>query len=150
MKKNQKNIKRLMTQEVKFNYLLLAFLIPFVGMMFVMLISQYEPFGQYSMLYSDMFHQYYPFFVAFRKALRSGESLLYSWNVGMGMDYVGLISYYLASPLNLLSVFVPEKLTLEFFALLMPIKLGLAGLFFAIFLKRIFKKYDGSCCNNCV
>ena len=138
------NVKQLMTREIKFNYLALAFLIPFLGMLFVMVVSQYEPFGQYSMLYSDMFHQYYPFFVAFRKALRSGESLLYSWNVGMGMDYLGLISYYLASPMNLLSVFVPEGLTLEFFALLMPVKLGLAGLFFAIFLKGIYKKYDGS------
>ena len=140
----KKDVKQLLTREIKFNYLALAFCIPFIGMLFVMLISQFEPFGHYSMLYSDMFHQYYPFFVAFRKALRSGESLLYSWNVGMGMDYVGLISYYLASPLNLLSVLVPEKLTLEFFALLMPVKLGLAGLFFALFLKRLFRKNDGS------
>ena len=70
----------------KYNYLALAFLIPFVGMLLVMLCSQYEPFGRYSMLYSDMYHQYYPFFVAFRKALRSGDSLLYSWSVGLGMD----------------------------------------------------------------
>ena len=55
---------------IKWNSLTLAFLFPFVGMLFVMLISQYEPFGQYSMLYSDMYHQYYPFFVAFRDALR--------------------------------------------------------------------------------
>ena len=66
-----KNVKQLMNREIKFNYLALAFLIPFGGMLFVMLVSQYEPFGHYSMLYSDMFHQYYPFFVAFRKALRS-------------------------------------------------------------------------------
>ena len=124
--------------------LALSFAIPCVGMLFVMLISQYEPFGKYSMLYSDMYHQYYPFFVAFRKALRSGESLLYSWNVGMGMDYIGLISYYLASPLNLLSVLVPEGWLLEFFSLLMPVKLGLAGLFFAIFLKEIFRREDFS------
>ncbi len=124
------------------NPLALAFLFPFVGMLFVMLISQYEPFGKYSMLYSDMYHQYYPFFVAFRQALRSGESLLHSWNVGLGMDYLGLISYYLASPLNLLSVVVPEGLLLEFFSLLMPVKLGLAGLFFAIFLKKLFDQND--------
>ena len=130
------------TQKIKWNYLALAFLVPFVGMLFVMIISGYEPFGKYSMLYSDMYHQYYPFFVAFRKALLSGESLLYSWNVGMGMDYLGLISYYLASPLNLLSVLVPEAWLLEFFSLLMPVKLGLAGLFFAIFLKNIFRKND--------
>ena len=60
------------------------------------------------MLYSDMYHQYYPFFVAFRNALREGRGLLYTWSVGLGMDYLGLIAYYLASPLNLLSVLVPE------------------------------------------
>ena len=127
---------------IKWNALAMAFAIPCVGMLFVMLISQYEPFGQYSMLYSDMYHQYYPFFVAFRDALRSGESLLHSWNVGLGMDYLGLISYYLASPLNLLSIVVPEGWLLEYFSLLVPIKLGLAGLFFGIFLKEMFGQED--------
>ena len=126
----------------KWNYLAISFALPFLLMCAVMIVSQYEPFGQHSMLYSDMYHQYYPFFVEFRNALRSGDSLLYSWSVGMGMDYLGLISYYLASPLNLLSVLVPESLVLEYFAMLMPIKLGLAGLFFAIFLKKMFNKND--------
>jgi len=123
-------------------FLTLAFLIPAVGMLCVMLLSQYEPFGQYSILYSDMYHQYFPFFVAFRKALLSGDSLLHSWSVGLGMDYLGLISYYLGSPLYLLSVLVPEGFLLEFFSLLVPIKLGLAGLFFGIFLKNTFRKND--------
>ena len=128
--------------KINWNYLLLAFLTPFVAMCILMLIRGFEPFGRMSMLYSDMYHQYYPFFVAFRKALLSGDSLLYSWSVGMGMDYLGLISYYLASPLNLLSVLVPEGLLLEYFSLLMPIKLGFAGLFFALFLKKLFRKDD--------
>ncbi|MBQ2854750.1 MAG: YfhO family protein [Oscillospiraceae bacterium] len=129
-------------RKFKIKPLAAAFLLPFGWMLFVMLISGYEPFGDHSMLYSDMYHQYYPFFVAFRRALRSGDSLLYSWNVGLGMDYLGLIAYYLASPLNLLSVLVPEEWLLEFFSLLMPVKLGLAGLFFAIFLKKLFRKDD--------
>ena len=120
----------------------LAFGLPVLGMLVVMIISGSEPFGNLSMLYSDMYHQYYPFWVAFRDALRSGESLLYTWSVGMGMDYLSLISYYLASPLNLLSILVPESLTLEFYSLLMPIKLGLASLFFAIFLNRLFERED--------
>ena len=128
----------------KWNYPALAFAIPVFGMLFIMMVSQYKPFGKYSMLYSDMYHQYYPFFVAFRDALRSGDSLLYNWSVGMGMDYLGLISYYLASPLNLLSVLIPEGWLLGFFSLLMPVKLGLAGLFFALFLKGIFGKDDFS------
>ena len=128
---------------IKWNYLAFAFFIPTLFFMGVMLFGSYEPFGNNrSMLYSDMYHQYYPFFVEFRNTLRSGKSLLYSWSIGMGLDYLGLISYYLASPLNLLSVLVPEGLVLEYFSLLVPIKLGLASLFFAIFLKHIFKKND--------
>lgn len=126
----------------KWNYLALAFALPCAGMLFVMLISQYEPFGNYSMLYSDMYHQYYPFFVQFRRAILGGEGLLYTWSVGMGMDYLGLISYYLASPLNLMSILVPEDFLLEFFSLLVPVKLGLAGLFFALFLKKVFGRDD--------
>ena len=80
--------------------------------------------------------------MAFREALLSGDSLLYSWDVGLGMDYLGLISYYRASPLYLLGVLVPEGLLLEFYSLLTPVRLGLAGLFFAIFLKKIFGRDD--------
>ena len=128
--------------KIKWNYTLLAFLAPLIGMFAVMIVRGFEPFGKTSMLYSDMYHQYFPFFVAFRKALLSGDSLLYNWSVGMGMDYLGLISYYLASPLNLLSILVPESLLLEYFSLLMPIKLGLAGMFFALFLKKLFHRDD--------
>ncbi len=123
-------------------YFALAFAIPFLGLLIIMLIGGYSPFGSYSMLYSDMYHQYFPFFKEFRRALLSGDSLLYNWSIGMGVDYLGLYAYYLASPLNLLSVLVPESWLLGYFSLLVPIKLGLASMFFAIFLKKVFRK-DG-------
>lgn len=115
-----------------------AFLLPFLGYVFVMIASGHKPFGSSSILYSDMYHQYYPFFVEFRRVLRSGGSLQYNWSVGMGIDYLSLISYYLACPLNLLSVLVPEKWLLSYFSLLVPVKLGLAGLFFSIMLRKLF------------
>ena len=121
----------------------LAFGIPVVLMLLVMAIARSEPFGNgLSMLYSDMYHQYFPFWVEFGRALRSGEGLLWNWSAGLGMDYLSLISYYLASPLNLISAIVPESLSLEVYSLLMPVKLGLASLFFAIFLNKIFEKED--------
>ena len=121
----------------------LAFGIPVGLMLLVMAVSRSEPFGDgLSMLYSDMYHQYYPFWVEFGRAIRSGGGLLWNWAAGMGMDYLSLISYYLASPLNLISAIVPESMALEVYSLLMPIKLGLASLFFAIFLRNIFRKED--------
>ena len=137
-------------KSIKWNYLVLAFAFPVVAMLIYLLVAQFVglfgpykiPFGKSTMLYSDMYHQYYPFFLEFRRALLSGESLLYNWSVGMGMDYLGLVSYYLASPLNLLSVLIPESWMLGYFTLLVPIKLGLASLFFAIFLKKLFNQND--------
>ena len=126
----------------KWIYTALSFAIPFVGMLIVMIVGGCKPFGTNSMLYSDMYHQYYPFFKTFRSALLSGDSLLYNWNIGMGIDFLGLYSYYLASPLNLLSILVPEQWVLEYFCLLVPIKLGLASMFFGIFLQKIFQKND--------
>ncbi len=126
----------------KWNYVALAFLIPFVGLLIVMLLGECAPFGHYAMLYSDKYHQYFPFFKAFRQALLSGDSLLFNWDVGMGLDYLGLYAYYLASPFNLLSVLVPEAWLFSYFSFLTPIKLGLAGMFFAIFLKKLFGKND--------
>ena len=125
--------------------LLLAFLIPFLSIVAIQIVGRYEPFfdGR-ALLYSDEYHQYFPFFLSFRRALLNGEGMLWNWDVGMGMDFLGLYSYYLASPLNWLSILLPEAWALEYFTLLMPIKLGLAGLFFAIFLKGIFKKNDFS------
>ena len=46
----------------------------------------------------------------------------------MGVDYLGLIAYYLASPLNLFSVLVPESLVLEYFSLLIGTGAAGAGL----------------------
>ena len=123
-------------------YTLLSFLVPFVTMTMVLLVNGYAPFGKDTLLYSDMYHQYFPFFKEFRRVLLSGESLIYNWSVGLGLDYLGLISYYLASPLYLLGVLVPDSAVLNYFSMLMPIKLGLAGMFFSIFLQKIFQKQD--------
>ena len=130
-------------KKFRWNYLALAFALPMTMMLVLQFVTSALPFGEYSLYYySDEFHQYFPFFKAFRQALRSGESILWSWDVGLGMDYLGLISYYLASPLNLLSVLIPDGWVEEYFALLMPIKLSLASFFFALMLKKLFNKDD--------
>ena len=129
-------------RKFKWNYTALAFLLPTTIMLVIYFITSVTPFGCQTLLYSDNYHQYYPFFRQFRESLLAGDGLLWTWSIGMGMDYLGLISYYLASPLNLLSVLVPEKWVLSYFTLLMPVKLGLASGFFAMMLKKLFGQKD--------
>ena len=137
-------LRKLSVSKLRISPLIFAFLVPFLGMIGVMIFRGFYPFGKLSVLYSDMYHQYYPFFVEMRDTLVSGDGLQWTWSVGMGLDYLGLFSYYLASPLNLLTIFLPEHMMMGYFSMLLPIKLGFAGLFFALFLKKVFKREDWS------
>ncbi|MBE6942694.1 MAG: hypothetical protein E7453_00335 [Ruminococcaceae bacterium] len=143
-KMKQLRLPNISLKNSRISPLLLSFLLPFLGMTGVMIICQYVPFGVGSFLYSDAYHQYYPFFVEMREAILSGKGLQWTWSVGLGLDYLGLFAYYLASPLNWLAVLLPESMTLGYFTFLIPIKLGFAGLFFALFLKKIFGRNDWS------
>ena len=97
---------------------LLAFCLPFTIAFLAFAIGGVYPFGGNMILAHDEWHQYYPFFSAFREKLLSGGSLQYTWNVGMGTGYASLFAYYLASPLNWLCVLVPSSALMEFFTLL--------------------------------
>lgn len=83
-----------------------------------------------------MYHQYAPFFSEFQYKLRTGGSLLYSWDVGMGVNFAALYAYYLASPLNWLILLCPKKFIIEFMTIMIVLKIGLSGLSFAWYLKK--------------
>lgn len=129
--------------------LLLSFFIPFVICCLAFTIVSriasnraLPPFGSDMILAHDGWHQYFPFFVDFRDKLLSGGSLQYTWNIGMGTGYASLFAYYLSSPLNLLCILVPHDYQAELFAFLTILKISLAGLFFALYLRIVYRKND--------
>ena len=116
--------------------LLAAFFLPVVILILIFAYRGIFPFGQESFLRTDMYHQYAPFFSEFRHKLLSGESLLYSWDVGMGVNFAALYAYYLASPFNWLLLLCPSSLIIEFMTYMIVFKSGLAGLSMAWYLKK--------------
>ncbi len=86
-----------------------------------------------------MYHQYCPFFTEFADKLKTGGSLMYSWTVGLGSDFVSLYAYYLASPLNWFLVLCPRAHVIEFMSVLMILKISLCGLTCGYYLKKHFK-----------
>ena len=116
----------------------IAFEIPFVASVIICAAQGIYPFGENCILHVDMYHQYCPFFMEMQEKLTSGGSLLYSWNLGLGSDFVALYAYYLASPLNWLLLLCPQGLVIEFMTLTIWIKIALAGLFFFWFLREHF------------
>ena len=123
-------------------YVLMAFLIPFLLMFFAFKVMGVAPYGDKQILVTDLWHQYYPFLVDYQSKLKAGESLLWSWTSGGGTNYVALIAYYLASPLNFFSVLVPADHLREFLFVITCVKIGLAGMFYSLFIRITFRRKD--------
>jgi len=119
--------------------LLAAFLLPLLLVLVVCISHEVYPFGERCILHIDMYHQYCPFFTEMLHKLRTGGSIFYTWNVGLGVDFVSLYAYYLASPLNWLLLFCPQGAVIEFMTILVVLKIALCGLTFGCYLKYHFK-----------
>ena len=123
---------------------ILSFFIPVFIMVLIFVQRGIFPFGDESFLRTDMYHQYAPFFSEFKYKLSHGGSLLYSWDLGMGINFSALYAYYLASPLNWLIVLCPQAYVIEFMTYMIVVKIGLSGLSFTYYLsKHSIKKKSG-------
>ena len=125
-------------------YFVLAFMVPAILMLIGFKKSNIHPFGDQQMLVVDLWHQYYPFFRVVREKLLTGGSFLYSWQNGMGTNFLSLISYYAASPLNWLSVFFDEEHVRDALSYILIAKVGFCGAFFSCFLRYTYKRRDFS------
>ncbi len=125
-------------------FILLSFGIPFLFMFIAFAIKGCQPFGTNQTLVTDLWHQYFPFLVDFQDKLKGGESLFWSWTQGGGTNYFSLIAYYLASPLNIVTIFLPTSIMWlnMYLTFSIALKIGLAGCFFAMFLRYTFKRDD--------
>lgn len=116
--------------------LILAFVIPLIAMLLVFIQRKIYPFGDRSFLRTDLYHQYAPFFRELKDKFLNGESLLYSWDIGGGTNFVALMAYYLASPLNWFLFLCPVEFVIEFISYMIVLKIALCGLSFAWYLRK--------------
>ncbi len=120
----------------------LAFVIPFLLMGYAFKKAEMHPFGDKQFLVTDLWHQYYPFFQLVHEKLKTGGSFLYSWRTGLGTNFLSLMAYYIASPLNLLSVFMNLENLRDGMMVILMLKFSFAGFFMAKCLRYVFHKND--------
>ena len=113
----------------------LAFLLPAALLTIAYAANGFAPFGDRSILTSDMASQYVEFFCG----LKQGD-VFFSWSKALGSSYIGVFSYYVSSPLSLFTLLVPNECMPVGLMWLTVGKFGLAGLtgylFFSRFLGR--------------
>ncbi len=116
--------------------LLLAFSFPMLTVLAALVITGCYPFGDRTMLTVDLYHQYAPFVVTFRNKVLSGQSLLYSWNDGLGQEFYAAYANYAASPLNLFALFFTAKTIPVYIGMVTCLRAGFSGLFMMLFLSE--------------
>ncbi len=121
---------------------LCAFFIPIIVMIAVFIQRGIFPFGEMSFLRTDLYHQYAPFFQELKKKLVEGGSLFYSWDIGMGTNFMSLLAYYLASPLNWFLYLCPRAYIIEFITYFIVIKIALSSLSMTYYLIHHNGKHD--------
>lgn len=122
--------------------LCLAFVIPAATMLVLYIAIGIFPFGDRSFLCADLYHQYMPFFSELLHKVRAGESLSYSFHLGIGSNFLALFVYYLASPFHILALLVPDAYLSDFIGYMVLIKVGLCGLTCCVYLQKHFGSED--------
>lgn len=84
-------------------------LIIVISLIVVLKIKDCWPFGGKPLMRGDFVGQTVPLITELKHKILSGESLVYTWDSGMGSNYLAAISYGLFSPFTILFFFIPDS-----------------------------------------
>ncbi|MDR1537799.1 MAG: YfhO family protein [Clostridiales bacterium] len=93
------------------------------------------PFGSNHILQVDAVGEYVPRLNEFMRKLKQGESLIYSWEGGLGNDFYIAFLTYLQNPLLYLGLLFGTKSITEFFALVLILQIPFCALTSAYYFK---------------
>ena len=116
-----------------------SFLLPLIIMIIILIYKHVFPFGDRSILRTDFYHQYLPFHSELQHKLKTFGSLFYTYDVGLGTNFITLFAYYLSCPLNILLFFVPEAFVIEYMSFAIILKIALSGLSMSYYLVKRYK-----------
>lgn len=119
----------------------IAFLVTAAGCLIANYVKGHFPFGDYSVLFSDLATEYSIYLNELWDKVHSGGSILYSWRTAMGGVFLGNIMYYVSSPLNIFALIFKKSSIDEILAVLVWVRQALAAGTMCFFLS---KKRGGS------
>lgn len=125
---------------IKKHYIsLTTILLPITIMGILFIFMGLYPFGDESLLTTDLGMQYIDFFSQFRHTLlHNPQSLLYSFGKSIGGEMTGIWAYYLMSPFNLIFLLFPNQYLNVAVSLIVLLKYGFAGFTMGYYLKKSF------------
>lgn len=121
-------------------WVILSFFFSLIVVCGIYIIKKIAPFGKNSMLDVDFYHQYGPLLNELTDRIKGGESLLYSFNTGLGVPFYRNFLNYLSSPFNIVLLFFKKENIVMAYSIIIGLKMMTSSLTMSYFLKNSFKK----------
>ena len=122
--------------ESEYFYLIGAFLLPIFIMTGVYACAEFFPFGNQSILSLDFQAQYIYYFEQIRRLLTEGGSWFYTWSRSLGGEFIGYVTYYMASPYNLIVALFPKAQIVLAVQVISLLKMGSMGVTFSLYIHK--------------
>lgn len=101
------------------------------------------PYGENTMAWGDMTQQVIPLLLELKQMLLGGDGLSFSHLTAGGMNFVGVILFFMASPFSLLALLIPDIQLIVWVNVLVMAKLMLCGFCAQWFFFKKFPKLSG-------
>ncbi|MDE5777582.1 MAG: YfhO family protein [Lachnospiraceae bacterium] len=108
------------------NYIV-AVIIPWVIVLVHLIITRIWYEGEGCILAGDAGDLYYPMYLELWEKVHKGGSLLFTWNAGIGTDFLVYIFRYMISPITLVILLLPKSCIAGALQLFMVLKWSLLG-----------------------
>lgn len=119
-----------------YRFVALSALMTVVCVSIVYIISSAFPFGDYTIMRMDLYHQYGPLFAELYDRVVNHHSFIYSWYSGGGSSFLGNYLNYLSSPLTALIFLFDKENIASAITFLVAVKCILTASSFSFYLKK--------------
>ena len=133
-------MKNIVNKLNKNRWLVLSFLLSTFVLFSIYILQKIAPFGVNSMLDVDFYHQYGPLLNELHDRVLQGESLLYSFNTGLGIPFYRNFLNYLSSPFNIVLFLFKKEHIVMAFSFIIGLKVIFASCTMSFYLKKTFNK----------
>ena len=135
-------MKKINIKNIWKNYknLLLTFICALSVIIILYVINEVAPFGKYSMLAVDFYHQYGPMMGEFFDRVKNSSNFIYSFNMGMGLPFFRNYFNYMSSFFNIILFLVKRENLLASYSVIIGLKAVVSAVAMNIFLNYKFKK----------
>ncbi len=100
------------------------------------------PFGTNSLIWGDMHDQITSFYYHFYDTIYGTDSLLVDFSSSGGVNFIGILAYYILSPFTLLVLLVPREEIYLMVSVIVALKIVLSALTCLYFIRTFFPKQN--------